>query len=198
MLRKASHESATVSRCTMLRCWDEGARAHTQMLHACSQWPPHALSNHLTTLCTSLPQRQPAHNLKVEKLQNSLLTCASQRSEKNRRAAVRRDFGDMRGHVLTPKNFTCVRKNFPTPFLSLSPDPVSMCPEALLGRYFSCRSSSCIIMASLLKAALSRAILVSRVRVPSTVCSLWFLTLALCMLFVIVRFWVDFILWMVL
>jgi hypothetical protein len=145
MLRTASHKSATVSRCTMLRCWDEGARAHTQMLHACSQWPPHALSNHLTTLCTSLPQLQPAHILwnVVD-----VWAFTSQRSEKNRRA-VRRDFGDMRGLVLKPNNFTCVRKNLPTPFLSLSPDPVSMCPEASLGRYFSCRSSSCIIMASL-------------------------------------------------
>ena len=75
--------------------------------------------------------------------------CEPALREEQALCAVRRDFGDMRGHVLTPKNFTCVRKNFPTPFLSLSPDPVSMCPEALLGRYFSCRSSSCIIMASL-------------------------------------------------
>jgi len=75
--------------------------------------------------------------------------CEPALREEQALCAVRRDFGDMRGHVLTPKNFTCVRKNLPTPFLALSPDPVSMCPEASLGRYFSCRSSSCIIMASL-------------------------------------------------
>ncbi len=142
---------------------------------------PFKLSHNTLHQLAPAPARSQREGWKIVKLA-AFFTFASQRLEEWARCP-----DVVGGHLLTPKNITYDRKNLPTPFLALSPGSVSMCPEALLGSYFSCRSRSCIIMASLWRQR-------SAVQFwfQARVCSLWFLTLALSTLFFIFFFLVLF------
>ena len=148
---QTSHGSAAVSRCTMLRCWGGTCSyPNTACLLSITTPRPFKLSHNTLHQLAPAPACSQREGWKISLGNVKLAACICEPAPRRMSALSGCwGFGDIKGHVLTPKNITCVRKNLPTPFLALSPDSVSMCPEALLGSYFSCRSRSCIIMASL-------------------------------------------------